>query len=138
MICKLCKKYKKTSYGHDIWSNTPCARLRLQSITTHENSCVHKDSVKLELACVSTPSIVETVTPPIPRKGIHQAFRCLYFLPKHRIPHTTNYKPLLDLLATLGLTTKADIHVAKNATYTSDKSIQECFMLCQILLKIVC
>lgn len=74
---------------------------------------------------MSTPSIVETVTPPIPRKGIHQAFRCLYFLPKHRIPHTTNYKPLLDLLATLGLTTKADIHVAKNATYTSDKSIQE-------------
>ena len=124
MFCVLCRKYKKTSFGHDIWSTTPCSRLRLQSITTHENSSAHKDSVKLELNCQQSQDIT-MVSPPIPRKGIYRAFSCLYFLAKQRIPHTTNYEPLLNLLETLGLTTKSDLNVAKNATYTSDKAIQE-------------
>ena len=56
---------------------------------------------------------------------MEQAFSCLYFLAKQRIPHTTNFEPLLDFLGSLGLNVKADIHVAKNGTYTSVKSIQE-------------
>ena len=121
MFCVLCRKYKKTSFGHDIWSTTPCSRLRLQSITTHENSSAHKDSVKLELNCQQSQDIT-MVSPPIPRKGGIQLF---VFLAKQRIPHTTNYKPLLNLLEALGLTTKSDLNVTKNVTYTSDKAIQE-------------
>ncbi len=125
MLCKLCRKYDKHSYGHDTWNKTPCTRMRLQSITTHELSAAHKDSVRLELALSQSQSIVSTLNPPVPKKGIYQAFKCLYFLTKQRIPHTTNYEPLLDLLESLGLTVKSDICIAKNATYTSDKTIQE-------------
>ena len=36
-----------------------------------------------------------------------------------------NFEPLLDMLGVLGVDTKEKIHVAKNATYTSDEAIQE-------------
>ena len=49
----------------------------------------------------------------------------MYFLAKQQIPHTSNFEPLLDLLGLLGLTVKSDIHAAKNATYTSNKCIQD-------------
>ena len=51
--------------------------------------------------------------------------RPLYFLYKQRIPHTTNYEPLLDLAGLLGTDIKSTISIARNATYTSDKTIQE-------------
>ena len=44
---------------------------------------------------------------------------------KRRIPHTTNYEPLLDLVRFLGIDIKSKICIARNATYTSDKPIQE-------------
>ena len=44
MFCKLCRKYDKHSYGHDIWNRTPCTRLRLQTIISHENSAAHRVS----------------------------------------------------------------------------------------------
>jgi hypothetical protein len=65
------------------------------------------------------------LNPKIPAKGIEQAFLSLYFLAKQRIAHTTNFEPLLDLLALLGLNVKAKIQVATNAMYTSDKAVQE-------------
>ena len=47
------------------------------------------------------------------------------FLAKQRIPHTTNFEPLLDLLGLLGVNVKSRIQIARNALYTSDKSVQE-------------
>ena len=70
-------------------------------------------------------SIASAVNPPVPSQGMEQAFSCLYFLCKQRIPHTTNYEPLLDLAGLLGIDIKANISIARNATYTSDKTIQE-------------
>ena len=54
-----------------------------------------------------------------------KTFACLYFLCKNRIAHTTNFGPLLDLIGFLGVNLKSKISVGKNATYLSDKSIQE-------------
>ena len=109
MFCKLCKKYNQHSFGHDIWNKTPCRRLRLQSITSHENSSVHKESVRLELG-LRSQNIADITNPVVPKKGIEQAFASLYFLAKQRIPHTTNFEPLLEFLEVLGLHVK---------TYTS-------------------
>ena len=103
-----------------------CRRFKLQSIVSHENSAAHRDSVKLELVATVTPDITEAVhLSEVPSRGMERAFSCLYFLAKQKIPHTTNFEPLLDFLELLGLDVKDDICVAKNATYTSDKSIQE-------------
>ena len=79
MFCMLCKRYSQHSYGHDIWNQTQCKCLRLQSITSHENSSVHKESVRLELGFRSQ-NIAHVTNPVVPKKGIEQAFASLYFL----------------------------------------------------------
>ena len=134
MFCKLCRKYDKHSYGHDVWNKTPCTRLRLQSITSHENSSAHTDAVRLELSVQSSQNIVSDMNPVVPKNGIEKAFACLYFLAKQRIAHTTNFEPLLDLLELHGLKVKSEIQIARNATYTSCKSIQEMiFILSEVI-----
>ena len=102
------------------------SQYRLQSITSHEACSAHCDSVKLELAAATMTNISQAIQlPEVPVKGMEQAFSCLYFLAKQQIPHTSNFEPLLDLLGLLRLTVKSDMHAAKNATYTSNKSIQD-------------
>ena len=125
MFCTLCQKHNKTKrhVSHSTWTVTPCTRLRLQSITAHEKCASHKNACKLEAEKKNT--IQSSVNPRIPAKPIEQAFTSLYFLAKQRIAHTTNFEPLLDLMGLLGLDVKSKIQVARNALYTSDKSIQE-------------
>ena len=65
---------------------------------------------------------------------IEKAFTCLYFLLKNKISHTINFEPLLDLFSFLGVNIKEQIRTARNATYTSDKSIQEMvFILSEVI-----
>ena len=125
MICALCQKHNKNPFSHGSWTKTPCTRLRLQSITAHEVSVSHKESLKLE--CENLTTLQSAMNPAVPAKGIEGAFTCLYFLAKQRIAHTTKFEPLLDLLllGVFGLNVKSKIQVAKNALYTSDKAIQE-------------
>ena len=125
MFCLLCKKYNKRPFNNGIWNSQPCICLRLQSIIIHERSAAHLDSVKLEAASKASENVVSALNRPISAKGIEQAFLCLYFLAKQRIPHTTNYVPLLDLAGLLGVDVKSKISIARNATYSSDKTIQE-------------
>ena len=54
---------------------------------------------------------------------MEQAFYSLYFLAKRRIPHTAHYEPLPDFIGLLGINIKSKICIAKNATYTSEKTI---------------
>ena len=125
MFCLLCQKYDKRPYDRDVWNKNPCSRIRLQSILNHEKSSAHQDSVRIESESVRTVSVAGAINPSVPSDGIHQAFACLYFLVKQKIAHTTNFEPLLDFLEFLGVHVKTKIRVAKNATYTSRKSIQE-------------
>jgi len=125
MFCLLCQKYNKHPYDRDTRNKTPCSRIRLQSIVNHEKSAAHRESVKLESETAITVSIASALNPSVPSEGIYQAFACLYFLVKQKIAHITNFEPFLDFLEFLGLHVKSKIRVAKNATYTSRKSIQE-------------
>ena len=78
---------------------------------------MERDASKVQ----TLPSVV---SPPLPAKGMEQAFSCL-FLTKQRIAHTTNYEPLLDLMSYLGVYIKEKIGKGMNAIYTSEKTIQE-------------
>ena len=129
MFCLLCQMYDKRPFNHT-WNKVPCSRLRLQSVTAHERSAAHMDIVRMEAAALGSKNVVQAINPALPARGMEQAFCCLYFLTKQRIAHTTNYGPLLDLVGLLGVDVKAKISVARNATYTSDKTIQE-MVLCQ-------
>ena len=53
-----------------------------------------------------------------------KTFACVYFLCKNRIAHSTNFEPLVDFIDFLGVKL-SEICIGKNATYRSDKSIQE-------------
>ena len=97
----------------------------MQSFVNHDKSAAHRDSVKLESETATTVRIASAVNPSVASDGIHQEFACLYFLVKQKIAHTTNFEPSLDFLEFLCLHVKSKIRVAKNATYTSCKSIQE-------------
>ena len=125
MFCLLCQKYNKRPYDRDVWNKTGCTRIRLQSIVRHERSAAHQDCLKQESESASTVNIASAINPSIPLNAIQQTFACLYFLVKQKVAHTTNFEPLLDLLEYLGVHAKSNIRVAKNATYTSRKSIQE-------------
>ena len=106
MLCKLCRKYNQHSFGHDIWNQR---RLRLKSIVSHENSSVHMESVRLELRFQSQ-NIAHLTNLIIPRRRMEQAFASLYFLAKQRIPHATNFEPLLDFFG-LGVSVKSGIQI---------------------------
>ena len=88
-----------------------------------------------QLSGYQSQNRAEIVNPVVPKKGIEQAFASLYFLMKQRIPHTTNFEPLLDFLEVLGLHVKSDIQVAQNATYTSCKSIQEMLLIMSVIIE---
>ena len=125
MFCTLCQKYNKRPCSNDVWNKVPCTRLRLQSILTHERSVAHKDAVQLAAAAATTENVVAAFNRPVSAVGMEQAFYLLYFLAKRRIPHTTHYEPLLDFIGVLGIDIKSKISIAKNATYMSEKTIQE-------------
>jgi len=122
MFCFLCIKYNKHPFNRDTWNDKPCNRIRLHNILSHENSAAHRNAVKLELAASASVNISGELNPPVLVMGMEQAFCYLYFLAKHRIAHTTNYEPLLDLMRLAGVYIKDKISIAKNATYTSDKT----------------
>ena len=125
MYCSLCQKYDQQPYNRDIWNKQPCSRLRLQSIKRHESNAAHSQSLLRERDASKVWTLRSIFSPPLPAKGMEQAFSCLYFLTKQRIAHTTNYEPLLDLMSYLGVKIKEKIGKGMNATYTSEKTIQE-------------
>ena len=45
------------------------------------------------------------------------AMKCLYWLAKQEIPHTTNYVGLLELVQSLGATYLSDVNLGGNAHY---------------------
>lgn len=51
--------------------------------------------------------------------------KCLHFLVKREIPHTTNYGELLKLLENFGVKELQCLRTARNATYTSQRVISD-------------
>ena len=100
----------------------PWTRLRQQSITAHEACAAHKDALKLESEKLT--SIHNALNPKIPAKGIEQAFISLTFWQSREF-HILPILSLLDLLGLLGVNVKSRIQIARNALYTSNKSVQE-------------
>ncbi|KAH8026246.1 hypothetical protein HPB51_017382 [Rhipicephalus microplus] len=125
MFCKLCIKYNKRPLEKPVWNEQPCKRIRLDSVRKHDACHSHRDAVTLEANSKVAVSPLEKVQCSVSRNAMRQAFASMYYLCKHRIPHTTNFETLLGLLSLLGLDVKAQITAGKNATYCSQRSIQE-------------
>ncbi len=59
------------------------------------------------------------------RRAAIGARKCLYWLAKNDIPHTTKYVSLIQLASNLGCTYFDSLHRGGNATYSSKRIIQE-------------
>ena len=60
------------------------------------------------------------------RRAFIGALKCMYYLTKREIAHTTKFSPLLELAKSLGATYLQDMTVGQNAKYSSERFMQEC------------
>ena len=134
MFCKLCRKHsrrpKKVPVGKASWVDVPCVTLQQSSLKRHEASQSHNEAKALEVQlCISRDvggieqafHTVESAE----RKAMISAMKCLYFLCKNEIPHTTNFVSLLELAKSIGATYLCDLNLGGNAHYTSERFMQE-------------
>lgn len=68
-------------------------------------------------------SPLDKVQCPVSHNAMRHAFASVYYLCKQSMPHTTNFELLL--VCRLGVDVKTQITAGKNATYCSQRSIQE-------------
>ena len=106
--------------------------LLTDAIRRHAGSSMHKTAVLLEcerLASEKTGGIIQAFSEAASTErktalGLG-AMKCLYWLAKNEIAHTTKYVLLLQLALDLGCTYFTDLRQGANATYTSERIIQE-------------
>ncbi|XP_006813061.1 zinc finger protein 862-like [Saccoglossus kowalevskii] len=135
MFCRLCQKFNKRPFDRDTWNVTACKRIRLSSIKDHEQISAHRDAVKREMTSATSQNIGEVIQPEVKKDAITSAFKVMHFLAKRRIPHTTNFEPVLNLLSQLGMSVKADLHVSKSVTYCSERSMHEMIIILSSVLE---
>ena len=124
MYCTVCQKANKCPFDRDTWNKTPGTHIRLETVKSHENCSAHKDAVLQDADVRRCETITENIQPEICLSSMAKTFACVYFLCKNRIAHTTNFGPLVDFIDFVGVKL-SKICIGKNATYRSDKSIQE-------------
>ena len=132
MYCKLCHKFNTRNRQNQsvVWNKEPCVTIRKDMLSRHEGSVMHREALEQERACKMVrarggikEALDKQVT--LQRQALIAAMKCLYWLCKQEIAHTTNYEPLLSLVKNLGCTHLSALNVGGNAHYTSERIIQE-------------
>ena len=129
IYCHYCEKHSTIS-GHDVFVQKPFTGTRL---TRHENSKQHgvsESAHREQLECTNTQqqiqdSLASEGQLTIDGEAFTDALRCLYFLAKNEMSHTTNYMPLRNFSIAMGNTTLPHLNERRNQTYSSEQSISE-------------
>ncbi|XP_060598671.1 E3 SUMO-protein ligase KIAA1586-like [Ruditapes philippinarum] len=131
MFCKLCQKHKSRGMNGSVtWTEKGCVTIRKDKVTDHENSEMHKFSLRLETEeQLGIHSAFSEKRLPMGEKefeAVTCATKILHFLIKHNIPHTTVFKDFINF-ATTELKCPALQHLekGKNAMYTSNTVVNE-------------
>ena len=131
MFCMLCQTWKRQVRNRNgTWITVPCTSLRRDSILEHVRSNSHHDAVKAEREAVQArlrggiAQAFESVRT-VQRKALIGGLKCMYWLAKHEIAHSTNYESLIELAVSLGSTYMTELHHGDNAKYTSQQSMFE-------------
>ena len=128
MFCQLCEKHQiKARNGSGVWATEGCRTLRLDKVVNHETSEQHQEALRLETG--SQLNIETSFNESVNQeefRAISAAMKCLHFLIKHNIPHTTLFKEFINF-ATDELKCPDLQHLSKgkNAQYTSNRMIDE-------------
>lgn len=106
LYCKLCKKFDTRNRRNQsrVWNAEPCTTIRKDMLGRHESSAMHREALEQERACRMVKArggIREAMEDQVllTRKAVIGAMKCLYWLCKEEMPHTTKYEPLLLSLA---------------------------------------
>ena len=134
MVCGLCRKFsrrpQKCVPGKATWVDVTCKTIRRSALVAHKESRSHCEAVQMEVALQASKSDggIERALDSVvsaQRKAFIAALKCMYFLNKREIAHTTNFVPLLDLAKSLGVQYLNDLYVGENAAYRSERFVQE-------------
>ena len=126
MFCQLCEKHQiKARNGSGVWATEGCRTQRLDKVVNHETSEQHQEALRLETG--SQLNIETSFNESVNQeefRAISAAMKCLHFLIKHNIPHTTLFKEFINF-ATDELKCPDLQHLSKgkNAQYTSNSMI---------------
>ena len=131
MYCKLCKRYGKLPRnGTGKWVNTGATTLRHNKICKHKTSVMHRDAelckreeVRSSMSGGIRGALEVVVTQE--RKSIIGALKCLYYLAKNELAHTTNFSSLIDLYINMGCNYMKELRRGGNASYRSEQVISE-------------
>ena len=115
-----------------VWNTVGCSSVRLDVVTNHENSVMHKDAVSCELR---TESDIDSVFKKVNTgtkefAALLDAQKMLYFLIQHNLPIHTLNKPLIEVCINHGATNLPYLAKAENASYISNRIVDE-FLDCQ-------
>ena len=139
MLCSLCKRFgKPPTQAHGAWVTRPiCNWVKAtELLTKHEKSDWHRASVEssamAEMAKKQGDIIEQMRSASEEEKRKNRAMiikliRSLYFLVKHRIPHTTTFQDLITLQIENG-NEQLKVHLnscPNNATYLSKMTTAE-------------
>ena len=134
MVCSWCRKHsrrpKKSVVGRAVWTDISCRSITRQALVKHGQSESHASAVKIEAALQSSRADggIEMALQRVvsaERKALIGAMKCMYFLNKQEIAHTTNFLPLCELGKSLGAVYLQDLRQGGNAQYTSERFKQE-------------
>ena len=130
LFCSLCRKHKEIHGGKAVWTDVLCTSLTRQALVKHGKSASHTEAMQFEATASSSRmdgGIVMAFQRVVSaeRKAMIGVLKCMYFLTKQEIPHTTNFVPLCNLCKLLGLEYLQDLQHGANAQYTSERIKQE-------------
>lgn len=122
-----------SSSGSDILLSKPYTGTRPDVLSRHEKSIHHGDSTSSYRESLERRAKKRNIDDvlhsedrlTVDSKAFCDVLRCLYFLEKREILHTTNLGPIRDLCIRLGNGTLPRLQDGRNRTYGSEQSMQE-------------
>ena len=90
----------------------------------HERTSGHTDAVAMETQLGLGRTVAEEIAG-IERKAMIGKFKCLYWLCKEEVAHTTKFESLLSLASNLGVEYLSGAQRGRNAQYTSRDFLQD-------------
>ena len=139
MFCSYCEKFGTVSQSSGgVWRDSPFSNWKKawEKSRAHEKTQVHKLASERALAAENARrhgSVIELCRSSVAKEKaqnqdvIKKLIRCVYFLAKNRLPHTTTYTELVDVVIECGgeAVRKFMAEASKNATYLSAVSLTQ-------------
>ena len=125
MRCHLCTKHSIVPRsGSTSWTSDPCFSVRKDKVVKHAKSQMHKQAEVMELQAGGIPRAFDEAYA-LEMKAAIGCCKCIYWLCKQEVSHTTTYPHLLSLAENLGCDYFKALNLGQNGKYTSPQIVTE-------------